>query len=164
MNTISFIYVFFCCAASMVAQKNMDKTLRVFNNGTVPYIQVSEAVSKDSLVFLDTRKLEEFEISHLEQAIWVGYDQFDTQHLQNTIPNLDSPIVVYCSIGVRSEDIGERLQEMGYTNIQNLYGGIFKWKNSGYPVFDVEGNETEKVHAYNRLWGRLLEKGEKIYE
>ncbi|MBD1260510.1 rhodanese-like domain-containing protein [Maribacter polysiphoniae] len=164
MKTISFISIFFSCVASMVAQKKMDRTLRVFNNGTVPYIQVSEAVAKDSLVFLDTRKLEEFKISHLEQALWVGYDQFDAQHLQNAIPNLNTPIVVYCSIGVRSEDIGERLQEMGYTNIQNLYGGIFKWKNLGYPVFDTEGNETEKVHAYNRLWGRLLEKGEKIYE
>ncbi|WP_223170194.1 rhodanese-like domain-containing protein [Maribacter aquimaris] len=142
----------------------MDRKLKALNNETIPYIQVSEAVAKDSLVFLDTRKLEEFKISHLEQALWVGYDQFDAQHLQNAIPNLETPIVVYCSIGVRSEDIGEKLQEMGYTNIQNLYGGIFKWKNSGYPVFDTEGNETEKVHAYNRLWGKLLEKGEKIYE
>ena len=40
-------------------------------------------------------------------------------------------IIVYCSIGVRSEDIGEKLKELGYTKILNLYGGIFDWKNKG---------------------------------
>ncbi|MDE3742896.1 rhodanese-like domain-containing protein [Maribacter polysaccharolyticus] len=147
-----------------MAQRKMDRALQTLNKGTIPYIEVSEAISKDSLIYLDSRDIKEFRVSHLKDAIWVGHDFFDPKRLQEIVPDLDTPVVVYCSIGVRSEDIGERLKELGYTNIQNLYGGIFKWKNSGYPVFDPEGNKTEKVHAYNRVWGKLLTKGEKIYE
>ena len=164
MKTFSTFLICLFCTATLVAQKKMDRTLKVLNNESIPYIHISEAIAKDSLVFLDSREIEEFSVSHLEHAIWVGYDQFDPNRMQEKVPSLDTPIVVYCSIGVRSEDIGEKLKALGYTNIQNLYGGIFKWKNSGYPVYDIEGRETEKVHAYNKLWGRLLTKGEKIYE
>jgi len=149
---------------SGVAQKKMDRIIRTLNKESVPYIQISEAVEKDSVVFLDTREIGEFEVSHLKNAVWVGYDKFDPQIVKDSIPNTNTPIVVYCSIGVRSEDIGEKLQKLGYTDIQNLYGGIFKWKNMGNPVFDSIGNETEKVHAFNKLWGKLLTKGEKVYD
>jgi len=142
----------------------MDRTLRVLNKESIPYIQISEAVEKDSVVFLDTREIGEFEVSHLKNAVWVGYDTFNPQIVKDSIPDAKTPIIVYCSIGVRSENIGEKLQKLGYTNIQNLYGGIFKWKNMGNPVFDSIGNETEKVHAFNKLWGKLLTKGEKVYD
>jgi len=72
--------------------------------------------------------------------------------------------VVYCSIGVRSEDIGEKLMDAGYNNVTNLYGGIFEWKNKGNQVYDTLGNETERVHAFNKHWGKLLSKGEKVYD
>ncbi len=156
--------VFLFLSFTACSQKNMDRTIRTLNTGSVPYIQTEEAVSQDSVLFLDTRKIKEYEVSHLKNAVWVGYDDFDPEKLKETVPNQDTPIVVYCSIGVRSEDIGEKLQKLGYTNIKNLYGGIFKWKNLGHPVFDTIGNETEKVHAYDKFWGKLLTKGEKVYE
>ncbi|EAR00512.1 hypothetical protein FB2170_08404 [Maribacter sp. HTCC2170] len=134
------------------------------NNETVPYLENSKAVNENGITFLDTREINEFETSHIKNAIWVGYDSFDSQIINDSVPDKTTPIVVYCSIGVRSEDIGEKLQEMGYSNVRNLYGGIFKWKNDGYPVFDQENKETEKVHAYDKLWGKLLTKGEKVYE
>ena len=160
---LPFCFILFL-TISGVAQKKMDRIIRTFNNESVPYIQISEAIEKDSVVFLDTREIVEFKVSHLKNAVWVGYGKFDPQIVRDSIPNTNTPIVVYCSIGVRSENIGEKLQKLGYTNILNLYGGIFKWKNKGYPVFDSIGNETEKVHAYNKLWGKLLTKGEKVYD
>ena len=160
---LPFCFILFL-TVSGVAQKKMDRIIRILNKESVPYIQISEAIEKDSVVFLDTREIGEFEVSHLKNAVWVGYDKFDPQIVKDSIPNTNTPIIVYCSIGVRSEDIGEKLQKLGYTNIQNLYGGIFKWKNMGYPVFDSIGNETKKVHAFNKLWGNLLTKGEKVYD
>ena len=164
MKTFQFVYIFIFLSYTGCSQKKLDRTLRVLNKESIPYIQISEAVEKDSVVFLDTREIGEFEVSHLKNAVWVGYDTFDPQIVKDSIPNANTPIVVYCSIGVRSENIGEKLQKLGYTNIQNLYGGIFKWKNMGNPVFDSIGNETEKVHAFNKLWGKLLTKGEKVYD
>ena len=80
-----------------------------------------------------------------------------------TTPNKNKTIVVYCSIGYRSEKIAEKLRRKGYT-VFNLYGGIFDWKNKGNTVVDSLGNTTEKVHAYNEAWSKWLFNGQKVYK
>ncbi|MCE2613210.1 rhodanese-like domain-containing protein [Flavobacteriaceae bacterium D16] len=149
--------------ASCPGQQNIEEMLDLYNKESVPYIQVSELAKEGELTLLDTRESEEFKVSHLENAKWVGYDQFDIDLFLSRYPDKNKPLVVYCSIGVRSEDIGEQLLEAGYTNVQNLYGGIFEWKNKGYPVVDTQEEITEKVHAYSKYWGKLLTNAEKVY-
>ncbi|MDP5060334.1 MAG: rhodanese-like domain-containing protein, partial [Maribacter sp.] len=111
----------------------------------------------------DTREKEEFEVSHLKNAIWVGYKKFDEKKVLETITDKSRPIIVYCSIGVRSEDIGEKLKELGYTKILNLHGGIFEWKNKGREVFNNKEIATDSVHAFSKHWGKLLQEGVKVY-
>ena len=148
---------------SCPGQQNMEGVLDLHNKESVPYIQVNELAEGSGYTLLDTRENEEFAVSHLENAHWVGYDQFDLEEFLRKYPDKEETLVVYCSIGVRSEDIGEQLQDAGYTNVQNLYGGIFEWKNKGYPVVDMKKEKTEKVHAYSKYWGRLLTNAEKVY-
>ncbi|MEX0274852.1 MAG: rhodanese-like domain-containing protein [Flavobacteriaceae bacterium] len=146
-----------CC------QTKLDKVLERMNEESVPYVTVDQAIQSREAIFLDTREANEFEISHIGNALWVGYDHFDMEKVTNTILEKETPIIVYCSIGVRSEDIGEQLMKAGYTNVKNLYGGIFEWKNQEQPVFR-DTVETQEVHAYNRIWGRFLKKGKKVYQ
>ncbi|MDA7501993.1 rhodanese-like domain-containing protein [Chitinophagales bacterium] len=116
--------------------------------------------SEQSVVLLDARELNEFEVSHIENAQWIGYDDFDPKRVEGI--SKDEEIVVYCSVGYRSEKITEQLNELGYRNVRNLYGGIFEWINQGNSVING-GEETVKVHAYDRTWGLWLETGEKVY-
>ena len=153
----------FMVAITACGQPTMEATLERFNQGTVDYISAETVSAQDDLVLLDTRRRKEFEVSHLQGATWVGYRSFDLAQFQAAFPDRKTEIVVYCSVGVRSENIGEKLLEAGYTEVKNLYGGIFEWKNQGLPVYTLEGTQTEKVHAYNRRWGRLLKNAEKIY-
>jgi len=146
------------------SQSKLDKTIKKFNKESVPYIQVGELEAMPKPFLLDTRKKEEFAVSHLKDAIWVGHKKFELDSISPKIADKNQEIIVYCSIGVRSENIGEKLMKAGYTNVKNLYGGIFEWKNNGLSVYDSEGNETEKVHAFDKHWGKLLKKGEKVYE
>lgn len=69
----------------------------------------------------------------------------------------DAKIVLYCSVGYRSEKIGEKLQKMGYTDVNNLFGSLFEWVNRGYKVVDKDGNETQKVHTYNKDWSQWVD-------
>ncbi len=163
MNTRYYIIVLcaFCCLGC--ANRNIDKALNTFNNNSVPYISVKELSGMRSAVVLDTREKLEYEVSHIPGASWVGHRSFALERLESLVPNKDTSIVVYCSIGVRSEDIGEVLMENGYTDVQNLYGGIFQWKNLGFEVVDPEGNVTENVHAYSKYWGKLLTEANKVY-
>lgn len=144
-------------------QKTIESALKKFNTNSVPYVRVDSLKHKAMPLFFDTRKEEEFNISHIQNAVWVGHKTFKIDTILKNYPDKDKPIVVYCSIGVRSEDIGERLTKAGYNNVKNLYGGIFEWKNKGNAVYDLQKNKTEKVHAFSKQWGKLLTNAEKVY-
>lgn len=159
----TFFAFVFLYSLACTSQKTIEKTLERFNTGSIPYITINELKQRSDFILLDTRKREEFEVSHLEKAVWVGFQQFELENIQNKIPDTTAPIVVYCSIGVRSEEIGEKLQKAGYSNVKNLYGGIFEWKNQGNAVVDSTKQATERVHAFSKHWGKLLTKGDKIY-
>lgn len=163
MRFLSGIILFMAFPSLVFSQNKMDRALKKFNTESVPYIYVEQLKVIEKPLLLDTRKKEEFAVSHLENAVWVGHKEFVLDSVVPQLKDKNQEIVVYCSIGVRSENIGEKLLKAGYTNVRNLYGGIFEWKNKGYPVFDSEGNETENVHAFNKQWGKLLKKGEKVY-
>jgi len=110
---------------------------------------------------LDSRSKEEFAVSHLKNAIWVGFDDFDSTR----VASLDkaAPVIVYCSIGYRSEKIAQRLVGLGFTNVQNLYGGIFEWINQDQVVYQGD-SVTKNVHPYSAVWGIWLQKGNKTTE
>lgn len=145
------------------AQRDIDRALKLWNKESIPYIYPENLPTPDSIIYLDTREIEEFNVSHLKDALWVGYKDFDEQKVLKEIPNKSQPIIVYCSIGVRSENIGEKLKDLGYTEVFNLYGGIFKWKNQGGAIYNNKGVLTDSVHAFSRYWGKLLHEGIKVY-
>jgi len=131
---------------------------------SIPLITPQElhANGMKNYVLLDSREKPEYDVSHIPGSIWVGYNNFSTQPIEK-LPK-DKPIVVYCSVGYRSEKIGEKLEEMGFEQVYNLYGGIFEWKHQDFDIVNEAGKETEKVHAYNKKWSKWLRKGEKVYE
>lgn len=149
-----------------VSQNKIDEAIRKHNSNSVEYISVEELIllknSNQNIKLLDTREASEYSISRLQYAIFAGYDDFNLKSIQDKISTKDT-IVVYCSIGVRSEKIGERLQDAGYKNVFNLYGGIFDWVNKGQAVYDIKGNPTNKIHTYSRFWGKYIKKGQKVY-
>lgn len=135
--------------------------LRTLLSHSVPEIGVSQAAAEASqYLFLDAREAREYEVSHIAQARWVGYETFDLARLKDVDKN--TPIIVYCSVGYRSEKIAEQLIAAGFTKVWNLYGGIFEWVNAGNPVYNAVGL-TEAVHAYDRTWGVWLRRGKKVY-
>lgn len=148
---------------SNCGEASIDHTLKTYNKGSVPYLYVEEMEAYGSEYILDTRTEEEYKVSHIPGAIWVGYDSFAIENINTLIPEKDSRIIVYCSVGIRSEDIGEVLLENKFGEVRNLYGGIFEWKNKGMTVLDSTENKTENVHAYSKFWGRLLTEANKVY-
>ena len=156
---------FLCFSFLSYGQDSISELLKTFNTESVPYISVQElAMTKTNATLLDARETNEFYVSHLQDAIHVGYDDFDITRVTEKIKDKSTKIVVYCSIGVRSEDIAENLKKAGYTNIYNLFGGIFEWKNKENPIYDSTYNVTNNVHVYSKKWGKWLLKGNKIYD
>ncbi len=165
-SLIPFFLVFVVIEAGF-SQKTFEDVLDQFNSGSIPYISVEELrmnqVNKN-VVILDAREPEEFAVSTIEGARLIGYNEFSAEKISEEITDKETAIVVFCSLGVRSETIGEKLQKAGFENVRNLYGGIIEWKNKGYPVLTPDGDETENVHTFSRYWGKWLTKGKKVYD
>ncbi|MCH3881864.1 rhodanese-like domain-containing protein [Tenacibaculum sp. K20-16] len=159
------IFFFLLISINSFSQNNLKDLLKNYNTESIPYISVDslKTISND-VVLLDAREKNEFKTSHLENALFVGYDKFNLKKTIKKLPNKNAKVVVYCSLGVRSEDVAEQLKKAGYKNVLNLYGGIFEWKNHNQKVYNSKGKETEKVHAFSKEWSKWLLKGEKVYE
>ncbi|MDX5436227.1 MAG: rhodanese-like domain-containing protein [Pontibacter sp.] len=162
-----FAYLFLLKACGQTSDKAYYMMLDGLYEHSVPlikpqvlYLQLSKA-KKPAFILLDARSEREYQVSHLPNARYVGYEEFSLAQLQS-MPK-DARLVVYCSVGYRSEKIGEKLKAAGFTNVYNLYGGIFEWVNRGYTVQNAKG-PTQKVHVFSKSWGVWLTKGEKVYE
>ncbi len=144
--------------------QSIKKLLKKHNTESVAYASVEMTKANPNSVLLDARELKEFKVSHLKNAIHVGYDYFDLEKTTSKLADKNTMIVVYCSIGIRSEDIAEKLQKAGYKNVFNLFGGIFEWKNKQNIVVDSLNNPTEKVHTFSKEWSLWLKKGIRVYK
>jgi len=128
---------------------------------TISSIKLAEKLQEEKVLILDSREYAEYDVSHLEGAKHIGYDNPDYAILNEI--DKSKPIVIYCSIGKRSEDIGIELKKRGYTNVYNLYGGIFDWTNRGFPVLDSDGKPVKKVHPFSGTWGIWVNNYDKVY-
>ena len=143
------------------SQVEFDKLADEVSNGSVPDISATIfKIKKESFIILDCRGLNEYEISHIKDARRVGFDDFNLFQLEDIPKN--AKIVTYCLVGKRSEKIGEKLQDAGYTNVQNLHGSILSWMNHGNSVIDSRGRKTNKLHGFKKELG--FEKYSKIGE
>jgi rhodanese-related sulfurtransferase len=161
LKQVLFLLVFLPMVSCGQEKSDLEKKVNELIGGTVPITTVSELADWKNVQLLDARELEEFQVSHLPNAKYVGDKKFNLKTVSD-IPKTDT-IVVYCSVGYRSEKIGEKLEAAGYQHVYNLFGGIFAWKNAGKTVVDTTNLPTEKVHTYNKSWGLFLLEGEKVY-
>lgn len=156
-----FYFIFF--TSSVFSQSSIDTLLTKYNKKLVTYITIKEFKELKNPIILDTREQKEFDVSHIQNAHCVGYDKFNSKKIKEKYKNLDDTIVVYCSVGIRSETIGYKLKKLGYKNVFNLYGGIFGWKNNNQEVVNRIQTATDNVHAFSKEWSKFLIKGRKIY-
>ncbi|HHB78887.1 MAG TPA: rhodanese-like domain-containing protein [Saprospiraceae bacterium] len=133
------------------SDRSFDKKVRSLIQYRVPVLDVdSLAAHPSQYLILDAREREEFDVSHLPEAQFAGYKHFDIEDWKDIDKN--TRIVVYCSVGYRSEKIGKKLKKAGFTHVFNLYGGLFEWVNRHHPL----AGDSKKVHTYNKKWSRWV--------
>ncbi len=77
-----------------------------------------------NVVIVDVREPHEWEISAIEGSLRIPKGQVVARAAE--IPR-DVEVVVQCKTGIRSRDAILMLQELGFTNLVNLVGGINAW-------------------------------------
>jgi rhodanese-related sulfurtransferase len=151
-------------STGLVKDPAFEKELKSLLSGKVPFLSVEELkLNRSDYVILDTREKKEYDVSHIPGARFLGYNNWD----KNLVESLEKgkKIALYCSVGYRSEKIGERLIKAGFADVSNVYGSIFEWVNQGYPIVNNDNVPVDSIHTYNKKWGRWVtnQKIEKVW-
>ena len=86
----------------------------------------------EPVTLLDVRELQEVNLGRIPGAVHISRGQLET-NVEARIPR-DAPVVIYCASGNRSAFAAETLEEMGYSNVASLAGGIRGWMEAGGDV------------------------------
>ena len=90
---------------------------------------------------IDVRTPNEYSTGHIKNAKnidWLG-DDFEEQ---TKVLDVKKPVYVYCKSGNRSSKAAKKLEELGFTQIYELRGGILEW-SSTYPTTNVSTTVIE---------------------
>ena len=86
--------------------------------------ELKNLIKTEDVLLIDTRETAEYRKKRIQGAINIEVDDIDK--ILTICPDKNKKIVVYCSKGVRSIVVAERLDELGYEKIYNLEAGIEK--------------------------------------
>jgi rhodanese-related sulfurtransferase len=87
----------------------------------------------DKFVLVDVREESEYAKDHLPGAIHLGKGVIE-RDIEDRVPQLNTPVVLYCGGGYRSALAADNLQKMGYTNVLSMDGGIRGWREKHFPL------------------------------
>jgi rhodanese-related sulfurtransferase len=85
-------------------------------------------------VYLDIREQNEWNLGHLPRATFLPRGLIEG-HVEQRIPR-DTTVIVYCASGNRSALVADTMQQMGYSDVRSLAGGIRAWVESGGDIED----------------------------
>ena len=89
--------------------------------------------SGEKFLLVDVREESEFAKDHLPGAIHLGKGVIE-RDVESRVPDVKTPVVLYCGGGFRSALAADNLQKMGYTNVLSMDGGVREWREKNYPL------------------------------
>ena len=82
-----------------------------------------ENINLNEYIILDVRSRREFKETHLNGAINIPLSELK-KNANKYLQDKNRKILVCCEYGVRSKQAAEILENLGYTQVYNLKGGL----------------------------------------
>lgn len=112
--------------------------------------QVSEHLG-NGIVLVDVRESTEWDAGHIPGATHVPRAYLESRFEGAVGADRDQEIVLYCASGQRSALAAHTLaQDLGYSNVKSMTGGITLWKDRGYKVEVPKALTSEQRERYSR--------------
>ncbi|WP_040727538.1 rhodanese-like domain-containing protein [Thiomicrorhabdus sp. Kp2] len=107
---------------------NTDEATRLYN---------------DDAFVLDVRTANEYKEGYIGNATNISSTEIGSK-MGHLPADKEAPILVYCLTGARSARAAGAIAKAGYTNVNNLSGGINAWKAAGLPVGREKSKKNKK--------------------
>jgi phage shock protein E len=98
-----------------------------------PAAAATVIAEEPTAVVLDIRTPEEFAQGAIEGAVNIDFYASDFAAQLDQLDK-DTPYVVYCRSGNRSGQAMDTFEDLGFTDVTEIEGGIVSWYEAGYPV------------------------------
>ena len=110
------------------ASMSEEEVMGVVSYNSISQQEAKELMESTDCIILDVRTEEEYEESHIPNAICVPNEIIsgDQGQIISELPDKEQTILVYCRSGRRSKEAAQKLVAMGYTDIRE-FGGIIDW-------------------------------------
>jgi molybdopterin/thiamine biosynthesis adenylyltransferase/rhodanese-related sulfurtransferase len=79
---------------------------------------------------IDVREPDEHAQGMIPGAVHIPRGYLELR-IERSVPDRETPVVVYCASGTRSVLAARSLAELGYSNVRSLAGGFTGWKRAG---------------------------------
>jgi rhodanese-related sulfurtransferase len=88
-------------------------------------VSPAEALDKVSAgaILIDVREEKEFQAGNILGSILISRGVLD-KRIAAAVPDVATPIVLYCAVGHRSAIAADTLQKLGYQNVVSMAGGL----------------------------------------
>lgn len=113
-----------------------DAKTRIREIDIEEYKRLREVGEAGQLV--DVREEHEWQAAHVAGAIHLSKGTIE-RDIENTIPDKNARLVLYCGGGFRSALATDNLRKMGYSNALSLDGGWRALEISGLPLESSKG-------------------------
>lgn len=87
----------------------------------------------EPLILIDVREDSELSTGIIPGSIHLSKGIIE-RDIEQTIPDMNAPIIVYCSGGYRCALVADALQQMGYTQVYSLMNGLKDWQDAGFSM------------------------------
>jgi sulfur-carrier protein adenylyltransferase/sulfurtransferase len=111
--------------------------------------EVNELID-EGVAVIDVRETDEVAAGHLPGAKHIPRGYLESR-IEGVVPDRDAHVILYCASGNRSAYAARTLKEdLGYTNVSSMTGGIALWKDRGYEVQVPRTLTQEQRERYSR--------------
>ncbi len=111
--------------------------------------EVNELIDEGAAI-IDVRETDEVAAGHLPGAKHIPRGYLESR-IEGVVPDRDAHVILYCASGTRSAYAARTLKEdLGYTNVSSMTGGITLWKDRGYEVQVPRTLTPEQRERYSR--------------
>jgi len=100
------------------------------SNETIEPKVFAEKITNNDIYLIDVRTPQEYASQHIGNAVNID---INSSTFESQISSLDKnkPVYVYCLSGGRSARAAQKMNDLGFTEVYNLSGGITKWNAEG---------------------------------
>jgi len=89
-------------------------------------------VTSEVPLVVDVRPNSEYKSGHVAGAVNIPFDRME-KHLDE-LRRAENGIVLYCTMGKRTQKAEQTLLDHDIQNIYHLAGGLGAWRQGGYPI------------------------------